>query len=128
MQNNISYKDPPLRNLPIIQKLISAYKLWQEFLTHFPKTSRSLGFKIDNLFLEITELFFIAGYLNKEQKTRYLNRASIKFDLLKFFMQMSWEIKILDNKKYIVLSEKLSEIGKMLGGWKKSIENKTSAI
>lgn len=28
-----------------------------------------------------------------------------------------WETKSLDNKKYIALSEKLSKIGKMLGGW-----------
>ena len=30
---------------------------------------------------------------------------------------MSWDIKALDNKKYIALSEALSEPGKMLGGW-----------
>jgi len=28
-----------------------------------------------------------------------------------------WETKTLDNKKYILLSQKLDEIGKMLGGW-----------
>ena len=28
-----------------------------------------------------------------------------------------WEIKCLDNKKYITLSLKLDEVGKMLGGW-----------
>ena len=28
-----------------------------------------------------------------------------------------WETKSLDNKKYIVLSEKIQEIGRMLGGW-----------
>jgi hypothetical protein len=42
--------------------------------------------------------------------------------LLKFFLQVAWEIKALDNKKYIRLSEKLDEIGKMLGGWLKSIK------
>lgn len=28
-----------------------------------------------------------------------------------------WETKSLDNKKYIALSEKIDEIGRMLGGW-----------
>jgi len=28
-----------------------------------------------------------------------------------------WEAKSLDNKKYIALSMKIEEIGKMLGGW-----------
>jgi len=78
--------------------------------------------------LEIAESFFIAGYLSKERKIEYINRSAIKFDLLKFFVQISWETKILNDKKYIVLSNHLNEIGKMLGGWKKNIENKTSAI
>ena len=118
MQNNISYKAPPPRNLPIIQKLISAYKLWQEFLPHFPKTSRySLGSKIDSLFLEVVEAIFLAGYSGKTEKIIYLRKVSLKLDSLKFFLQVSWEIKALDNKKYIRLSEHLNEVGRMLGGW-----------
>ena len=37
-----------------------------------------------------------------------------------------WETKSLDNKKYIVLSEKLEEIGKMLGGWNGQIQKQNS--
>jgi len=48
--------------------------------------------------------------------------ASVKLDLLKFFLQIAWEIKSLDNKKYILLSERLNEIGKMLGGWIKALK------
>ena len=51
----------------------------------------------------------------------------MKLDLLKFFLQISWEIKALDNKKYITLSEKLGEIGKMIGGWIKGIEKENPA-
>jgi len=43
--------------------------------------------------------------------------------LLKFFLRISWEIKAVDNKKYIALSERLDEIGKMLGGWIKTTKN-----
>jgi hypothetical protein len=28
-----------------------------------------------------------------------------------------WEAKSVDNKKYIILSVQIEEIGKMLGGW-----------
>jgi len=48
--------------------------------------------------------------------------------VLKFFLQIAWEIKALENKKYIALSEKLNEVGKMLGGWRKGLENKTPAV
>jgi len=110
-------------NLSLIQKLKSAYKTWHEFLPFFPKNSRyTIGQKIDSLFLETIEQIIKAGYSDKTEKLIYLKRASFKLDLLKFFLQISWEIKSLDNKKYISLSERLDEIGKMIGGWIKSLK------
>ncbi|MDP2364066.1 MAG: diversity-generating retroelement protein Avd [Ignavibacteria bacterium] len=107
----------------MIEKIKNTYKLWHSFLPHFPKTSRyTLGSKIDSLFIETTESVIKASYLTKAEKLLYLTQASIKLDLLKFFLQVAWEIKALDNKKYIRLSEKLNEIGKMLGGWLKSLK------
>jgi len=106
-----------------VQKLVNAYKLWHEFLPHFPKTSRyTLGSKIDSLFIETTESVIKAFHSGKGEKLIYLIQASVKLDLLKFFLQIAWEIKALDNKKYIRLSEKLDEIGRMLGGWLKSLK------
>ena len=112
-------------DLPIVHKLIEAYKLWQEYLPHFPKTSRySLGSKIDSAFIETIELIFTSCSLKGENKLTYLLKSSAKLDLLKFFLRISWEIKALDNKKYVVLSERFDEIGKMLGGWIRLIKEK----
>ncbi|OGZ76230.1 MAG: hypothetical protein A3G45_02330 [Candidatus Staskawiczbacteria bacterium RIFCSPLOWO2_12_FULL_37_15] len=123
-QNNLTSNPPPSQfNLTLTQKLVSVYKLWHEFLPHFPKDSRyTLGTKIDNLFLETTELIIGGSYSDKIEKLISLKKASVKLDLLKFFLQIAWEIKSLDNKKYIKLSEKLNEVGKMLGGWIKSLK------
>lgn len=113
---------PPQRNLPIIQRLMTTYKLWHEYLRHFPKTSRyTLGGKIDTFFIDTIELLFLAGSVSKEKKLPFIERAASKFDVLKLFIQISWELKALDNKKYAALSEPLGEIGKMLGGWHKSL-------
>lgn len=80
---------------------------------------------MDLLFLQTLELLFIASYQTKEEKPRTLEIAVKKLDLLKFFLRISWELKILDNQKFIILSEKLQEIGRILGGWKKGLETKT---
>lgn len=97
--------------------------MWHEILPDFPKDSKyTLGQKIDSCFLETTENIFKAGYADGVEKLVFLKRASTKLDLLKFFLQIAWELKSLDNKKYILLSEKLNEVGKMLGGWIKSIK------
>ena len=114
--------------MPIIGRFVAVYKLWHEILDHISKKSRyTLGSKIDSYFLEALENMFIASYLPKEQKLPYLQKATTKLDLLKFFLQISWEIKAIDMKKYITLSEQLNEIGRMLGGWKKGLESKTPA-
>ncbi len=41
--------------------------------------------------------------------------------MLKFFLQLGWEIKVLDNSKYVALSEPLDEVGRMLGGWLRQV-------
>lgn len=112
--------------MPIVHKAAEAYKLWHTFLQHFPRLSRfTLGTKIDSLFAEIVELLFLAGYTSKSQKLVIVQRAATKLDALRFFLNIAWEIKALDGKKYIRLSEPLTEVGKMLGGWRKQLQNET---
>jgi len=115
---------PPRRNqLPIIQKLMAAYKLWHEIVPNFPKTSRyTLGAKVDTLFLDTIEHILAAIYAPAQDKIRELGHSITTLDALKFFLQISWEIHSLDTKKYLALSEKLDEIGRMLGGWRKGLE------
>jgi len=66
-----------------------------------------------------------ARYANGEVKNEYINKLAVSFDSLKFFLQILWELKTLDNKKYTLLSQHLSEIGKMIGGWIKFIKKET---
>jgi hypothetical protein len=44
-------------------------------------------------------------------------------DALKYFLKIAWELKSLDNKKYLAISNALNEVGRMLGGWKKQLQN-----
>jgi len=81
------------------------------------------GVKIDALFTEIIELILQAGYSAKPQKLPVVLRASMKLDALKYFLQTSWEMKMIDNKKHVRLSGPLVVIGKMLGGWRKQLQN-----
>lgn len=97
-------------------------------MPHFPKTSRyTLGGKIDDLFTEAVGLIFTASHLNRERKLPVVLEASAKLDSLKFFLQIAWEIKALDNKKYASLSEALNEVGRMLGGWLGQMTNRSQS-
>jgi hypothetical protein len=87
-----------------------------------PRISRfTLGSKIDVLFIEIIELIFTASYTSRDKKLALVEQASIKLDMLKFFLQLTWEFKILENKKYVQISTPLADIGRQLGGWQKQL-------
>ncbi len=107
-------------------RLKDTYNLWQKFLVDFPKQNRyTLGNKIDDVFLIAIEFSFLASYASKDTKLVHLERCISRIDLLKLLLQLAWEIRALDSNKYIALSEQLSEVGKMLGGWRKGLDTKT---
>jgi hypothetical protein len=111
-------------DIPILHKLVEIYKIWHTELQNLPRLSRyTLGEKIDSLFCETLELILEAGYATKASKKSVIDQASIKLDALKFFLQLIWEIKLINAKKYAQLAEPLVEVGKMLGGWKKQIQS-----
>ena len=104
--------------LPLLQKAKESYALWYSFYQILPKAHRhSLGVRIDNLLVEIIEAVAVAGFLAKEEKTPWVRLAIRKTDTLKVLLLVLWETKSLDNKKYIALSLKIEEVGRMLGGW-----------
>jgi hypothetical protein len=39
-----------------------------------------------------------------------------------------WEIRLVSNKQYISLGAEIEGIGRIIGGWKKGLFSKTSAI
>ncbi|MDO9399140.1 MAG: four helix bundle protein [bacterium] len=120
---NSTFNAPPL---PIvINKEKEAYQYWQALHRNFPKTERfSIGQKISQTFIEVLELNFTASYLAPEQKIILLTKTSSRLDVLKFFVQLTWESKLIPTEKYIELSKKLEEIGRMLGGWRKGLLQK----
>lgn len=112
--------------VPVVLKLKDTYSVWQKHLDSFPKNKKfTLGSKIDTVFLETIELSFIASYSNLETKPPLINKTIIKIDLLKLLVQIAWEQRAIDNNKFIELSNRLLEIGKMLGGWRKQLQTKT---
>lgn len=109
---------PPRALLPVLQSLKNAYILWQNYFVHLPKVSKySLGEKIDRLLIEAIEASATAIFLSKQEKTPYVRLAVRKLDTIKILLMIAWEIKAIDDKKYIALSKELDSTGKMLGGW-----------
>ena len=112
----------------VIQKEKESYCLWLSLHKNFPKVERfGLGNKIEQTFIDILELTFSSSYLAPEHKIILLNKTISRLDVLKFFTQLAWENKLVSSEKYADLSARLEEIGRMLGGWRKGLQNKTPA-
>ena len=92
-----------------------------------PKTHRhTLGWKIDELFVETIEAIAAATFLSRNEKRPWVRLAIRKLDTLKVFLLILWETKSLDTKKYAALSIPLEEVGRMLGGWNGQLTKQNS--
>ena len=104
--------------LPVVEKLITAYKLWQQCKSLFPKELKyTIGEKIDTLLIESLEATLTAAFLQKELKRPFVHKAVVKLDTANVLLRVAWELKAMDTKKYAALSVPLSEAGQQLGGW-----------
>lgn len=121
-------KAPPQQKLlPLLQKLKETYLVWYSYYQTLPKIHRySLGQRIDTLFIESIEAIACASFLSREEKHPWVRLAIRKIDTLKVLLMILWETKSLDTKKYIAVSLKMDEVGKMLGGWNGQLAKQNS--
>lgn len=112
----------------VLVRAKKAYQLWHKSIVNLKRVDRyTTGAKIDDIFLSLLELIFRTCFsYDKFEKLSLVSQAIAKSDLLKFFLQIGWEHKIIDHKTYGELIIHLDEVGRMLGGWKKNIRDKTS--
>lgn len=107
---------------PILKKTVDLYKDFYQHLKTFPKKDQyMLGRRCEEHILNFLELILLAVGLEKHRKLDVLKEANNKFDVLKVLFRMARELKILDTKKYLSLEAKMQEIGRMLGGWMRSL-------
>ena len=90
----------------------------------FPKRLRnSLSTRIENLALGILEEVTTAAY--RRNKKSLLMRTDEKLGKLKVLMRLSHELQLLSHGQYEEIALRLSESGRMLGGWLRTEGAKT---
>lgn len=99
--------------------------MWIENLPNIPRASRyTYGNRVDTEFILFLEKLYVVSYMPIKEKSVGLRELISKLDTLRFLFQLGYETKLIPEKKFIALSTPLIEIGKMLGGWKKGIDDK----
>ena len=108
-------------DIPIFKKTYDLYKEFYTCLKSFPKQDKySFGEKCNLILIEIMGYLLEIGNLEKTKRLLYLEKVSIKLNLFRVYIRLAKDIKVLENKKYILIQEITDEIGRMLGGWIRS--------
>lgn len=86
----------------------------------YPKSTRfTIGQKIINLSLEVTELLIITIY--EKEKQEHLKKINLSLEILRVFFRISFDRKYLAINSYEYISKELNEFGSMIGGWLKKV-------
>jgi hypothetical protein len=108
-------------DIPILKKAYDLYRVFHEYRRVVPKAERfTIYERSENAILDVIECILEAGYVRSGDKITLLERASLKLNILRFFIRLLKETHSLDVKKYTTLQEMIDEIGRMLGGWIRS--------
>ncbi len=112
--------DTTRRQSPIFSKT-SDFILW--LLNHtenFPKSERfRLARRLEDTAFEFYELLIKAA--RSTQKRRILLDADLELEKLRLYMRLTRARKLTSPDQYRYVVEILTEIGRLLGGWLKSV-------
>jgi len=94
--------------------------------TAFPREQRFvLARKVQESALHLQECLIEAGSLPKDTgrhaKIQWLNRADVELTKLRFYLRLCHDLHLLQAGQYRHVCEMVAEIGRLLGGWFKSL-------
>jgi hypothetical protein len=109
-------------DIPIFHKIYDLYKLLHSYHTRIPKSERyTLWQRCENTTLSLLETLIETGHRKGEDRLNTLYAMSNKLDLLKVLIRLAKDTHTIDNKQYLAIQEILQEVGRMIGGWIKSV-------
>ena len=93
-------------------------------LENFPKKDIEIKNRIKNISYDILELAYRVNTSDNADRIELINIMIAKIKVVDFLINMCYDKKIINSKRYVKFGESLDNIIKYLVGWKKSIENR----
>jgi len=89
-------------------------------LDKFPRQRRfTLGERIENAVLDVLEALVAAAY--SQDKRADLLQANRRINTARHLWRMAFELKTIGHKAYAQGSERMVELGRQIGGWRKQV-------
>lgn len=112
----------PVLDIPIFHKIYDLYKLLHSYQARIPKSERyTIWQKCENTTLALLESLIETSHRKGTDRVQSLYVISNKLDLLKVLIRLSKETRTIDDRQYLEIQAIIQEIGKMVGGWIKSV-------
>lgn len=93
-------------------------------LENFPKKDIDIKVRIRNEGYNLLEILYRANTTKDNNcKIQLLDEGIAKVKIIDFLINLSYDKKLIPNKKYIKLGNIINDISKYLIGWRKNIEN-----
>jgi hypothetical protein len=110
--------------LPIIMRMYDSYKQIVDISIQLPKRWRySLGVSIENTILDCLSELIMAKNAPRPLKSAYLIKASSYLEIATLKLRLILEYALVNETKIFQTQASLAEVGRMLGGWLKSLQN-----
>ena len=106
----------------VIQFIRELIIVSDKVLTNFPKSELELKNRIRNNSYDLLELAYEANSLkNTNYKKELLFRIIAKIKVIDFLFNLSYDKKLINQKKYYTLGHKIEDIAKYSNGWLKML-------
>lgn len=112
-----------VQELPVINRTQELYESAAKITDKLSSLKRqTVGRRLEDNILQLLELLIMAKYAPSAQKGPYLIKASARTEIIQFQLRTMLTQKLANETTLHQLQAKLAEIGRMLGGWRKSVQ------
>lgn len=108
-------KEEKFKTIQFIREIIIYL---DNMLENFPKKDMEISRAIKEESYEMLKLAYSANVATElEERKKNLEQIIVRVKLLDFFMNMAYDKKIINQKKYLKIGQKLDDIIKYTTGW-----------
>jgi repressor of nif and glnA expression len=112
-----------MQELPVINRTQELYEAVSKITEKLPALKQqTIGRRLENGILQLLELLIMAKYAPSAHKGVYLIKASAQAEIIQFELRILLTQKLANETTLHQLQAKVTEIGRMLGGWRKSLQ------
>lgn len=112
-----------MQELPVINHTQDLYNHIVKITEKLPALKRqTIGRRLEDNILQLLEVLIMAKHAPAAHKGAYLIKASASTEIIQFQLRILLLQKLANETTLHQLQAKVVEIGRMVGGWRKSVQ------